>query len=358
MIPTTFAGAAGPGRHGLQVVVMILMGLIGYVGPASAAMGGGAAPGHGVVGGGVPVLNAATGVTLQVVPIDKTMSDGASVRFWVYCQQGGAACGLPGPTMELGVGQTARVVLNVMMAPQERPPYQGHTIHHHGLDVLQSEDGVPETGAAVLGDTYTFGAESRYVGSHMYHCHVHTVKHLEMGMYGALVVKATDSRGNFVNVINQGGPAFDFEWSMVLSAVDPAYHTAVGDSTIFADYNPKYFLLNGNEGRARTTPAEIFTAATSAKVVIRLIGIHSINSTFEIKDANGKSQAFVLHNRDGFRLPSPQTVTKVDVAPGQTADVLVTLPGISGTWYPQVTYKDLRNSAGFSNGTVYSRLDF
>jgi hypothetical protein len=34
----------------------------------------------------------------------------------------------------------------------------------------------------------------------------------------------------------------------------------------------------------------------------------------------------------------------------------VTLPSTAGNWYPQVTYKSLRN--GSSYGTVYSRVNF
>ena len=306
-------------------------------------------------------LNAANGVTIQVRALNKRMSDGQNVRFWVWCAGGGGmggGCRLGGPTLELGVGQTANVTLNMMMAPQEDPPYQGHTIHPHGLDVLQSEDGVPETGAAVLGDNYSFSVDSRYVGSHAYHCHVHTVKHLEMGMYAPFVVKAVDSSGNFTNVINSGGPTYDYDWNILLSTVDPAYHTATGDSTVFADYNPKYFLLNGNEGLSKAAPADTATAAAGKKVAIRLISMQSVNATFEIKDAAGANKSFTVHNKDGFKLPSAQTVTKLDLSPGQTADVMVTLPASTGSWYPQVTYKNLRDGGSYSNGTVYTRLNF
>lgn len=308
-------------------------------------------------------LNAANGVTILVRALDKRMSDGKIVRFWVWCagmggMSGMGGCRLGGPTLELGVGQQANITLNMMMAPQEDPPYHGHTIHPHGLDVLQSEDGVPETGAAVLGDNYSFTVDSRYIGSHAYHCHVHTVKHLEMGMYAPFIVKAVDSRGNFVDVINDGGPAYDYDWNILLSTVDPAYHTATGDSPVFADYKPRYFLLNGNEGLSRSAPADVATAAPGKKVAIRLIGMHSVNATFEIKDASGANKSFTLHNRDGFKLPSPQTLTRLELSPGQTADLMVTLPPSSGTWYPQVTYKDLRNATPYPNGTVYTRLDF
>ena len=309
--------------------------------------------------GNATVLNAANGVTIKVQSLKKTMSDDKSVLFWVWCADGMGDCNIAGPTLELGVGQQLNVDLGINdMTPQEDTPYQGHTIHWHGLDVLQSEDGVPETGAAVLGDNYKFTVDSRYVGSHMYHCHVHTVKHLEMGMYAPLIVKAVDSAGNFTNVINSGGPTYDYEWNLMYSSVDPAYHTAVGDSTTFADYNPKYFLINGNEGLSKTAPAETVTAAPGKKVAIRLMGVQSVNSTFEIKNASGSSQSFTVHNKDGYKLPSTQTLTRLDLSPGQTADVMVTLPSTAGSWYPQVTFKNLRNGGAYSNGAVYTRLNF
>lgn len=316
---------------------------------------GGGGMGGGVVGGAIPVLDASN-VTLGVRSINKTMSDGRNVTFWVFCQMMGGGgmdgCTLPSPVLELNVGQQANINLNMMMAPQEQPPYHGHTIHPHGVDVRQSEDGVPETGAPVLGDTYNFSVDSRYVGGHMYHCHVHTVLHLEMGMYGALVVKDGSNR------ISSGGPTYDFEWNWVLSTVDPAYHTARGDSPVFADYNPRYFLVNGEEGLSTGSPAEVFDATAGASVAIRLIGIHSVNGTFRVRNSSGSSQSFTVHNVDGFALPSPRNVTSLEVSPGQTKDVMVTLPSGSGSWYPEISYRDLRNNSTYSNGTVYTRIDF
>lgn len=321
--------------------------------------GGGGMGGGGGGGGAIPVFDAQN-VSLVVRRLNRTMSDGNTVTFWVFCEGGmgggsmdggGGGCTLPSPVLELQPGQTANVTLNMMMAPQEAAPYHGHTIHPHGLDVPMSEDGVPETGAGVNGDTYTFSVDNRYIGSHAYHCHVHTVKHLEMGMYGAFIVKSG-------NQINDGGPNYDFEWNMVLSTVDPAYHTATGDSTVFADYNPRYFLLNGNEGLSRNAPAEVLTAAPGANVAIRLIGMHSVNSTFEIRDANGSRLSFTQHNFDGFALPSPRNVSRIELSPGQTTDVMVSLPSGSGSIYPEVSYRDLRNNNTYNNGRVYSRIDY
>lgn len=333
----------------------------GTGGTGGGGMGGGGGGGGGGMGGGVlngvvPVLDA-TNVSLVVRSVNKTMSDGRNVTFWVFCEGGmggggGGGCTLPSPVLELGVGQQANINLNMMMAPQEQPPYHGHTIHPHGVDVAQSEDGVPETGAPVLGDTYNFSVDSRYVGGHMYHCHVHTVKHLEMGMYGAIVVKDGSNR------ISSGGPTYDFEWNWVLSTVDPAYHNAVQDSPVFADYNPRYFLVNGQEGLSTGSPAQVFDATSGARVAIRLIGIQSTNGTFRVRNSSGGSQSFTVHNVDGFALPSPKNVSSVEVSPGQTKDVMVTLPSGSGSWYPEISYRDLRNNSTYSNGTVYTRIDY
>lgn len=330
--------------------------------------GGGGGGGGGMGGGGaaagtvIPVFDASN-VTLVVRTINKTMSDGNNINFWVFCQGGmgggggdgmAGGCTLPGPVLELGVGQQANVTLNMMMAPQEAAPYNGHTIHHHGVDVETAHDGVPETSFTVTNShTYQFNVDSRYVGSHMYHCHVHTVKHLEMGMYGALIVKNG-------NRINNNGPSYDFEQNMVLSTVDPAYHTnsAVQDSTVFADYNPRYFLINGEEGLNTNAPAQVLTAAPGARVAVRLMGLHSSNARFELRDSNGSSRSFTWHNTDGFALPSARSVTSIELSPGQTKDVMITLPSGSGSYFPQVSYRNLRNNGTYSNGTVYTRIDY
>ena len=309
-------------------------------------------------------IDVSNGVNLGVMQITKTLS-GTPVNFWVYCIMGGTGPGscanpvLPGPLLELGVGAQANVTLMMtMMMVGENPPYDGHTIHFHGLDVPQGEDGVPDTGAATNGDTYNFSVDQRYVGGHMYHCHVHTVKHLEMGMYGPFVVRAVDVNGNFLSTINDGGPAYDFEWNMVLSTVDPRYHvdTATGDNTVFASYIPQYFLINGNQGTSRTAPADTLTATAGANVAIRLMGLHAVNATFRILNDAGASQSFTLYNLDGYALNTPVNITEIEISPGQAKDIMITLPATPGVLYPEVTYRRLRDDSPYT--TVYTTLTY
>lgn len=292
--------------------------------------------------------------TVCVRSLNKTMSDGASVTFWGFTAScmGNGSGQVPGPQVEVGVGDTLNLTLDMNMAPQESAPYNGHTIHMHGADVKTAEDGVPETGAVVTGDTYTFSPDSKFAGSLIYHCHVHTVKHLEMGMYGPLVVRPKDAAGNFLNQITaSSASAYDYIQTYLFSSVDPAYHTATGDSTVFADYNPKYFLISGNEGKTTSAPALTLVAAVSKKVALRLIGLHSVDSTFSL---GGLS--FTVYTRDGRPLATPASMTSLDLAPGQRADIVFTTPSTSGATYPQITYKKLRDGSAYA--TAYGKVTY
>lgn len=314
----------------------------------------------------VPASAATINLTKCVGSINKTMSDGATVTFWGFGTGGGMCTGtLPGAAVEVGVypvgsglSDTLNLTLSMNgMTPVEAAPYNGHTIHLHGADVATAEDGVPETGAAVNGDTYTWTPTSNMAGSHMYHCHVHTVKHLEMGMYGALIARPKNTSGAWLNQLTHNtATAYDYVQNYVLSTVDPAYHTATGDSPVFADYNPKYYLISGAEGKTTAAPALTLATAANKKVALRLIGIHSVNGTFAVKDGAGAAKSFTIHTQDGRALPTPKTVTSLDISPGQRYDIIFTTPSATGTWYPQMTYKKLRDGSAYA--TAYGKVTF
>lgn len=301
--------------------------------------------------------------TFCVRPMMKTMNDGATIMMWGYTTNCAMIMPMPmgevpGPVLEIGAGDTLNLTLDMTMAPQEPPPYNGHTVHLHGADLPAAEDGVPETnGGVVDGDTYTWSPTSDEAGSYMYHCHVHTVKHLEMGMYGALIVRPRNLAGAFIDQLTPDvATAYDFIETYVISSVDPAYHFAMGDSTVFADYNPQYFLLNGNEGPSSAAPANILAAATGSKVALRLIGLHSVNGTFTLRDGAGNLQPFTIHVADGRSWAVPETVTSVDVNPGQRYDIIFETPATSGAWFPQFEYKTLRDAATLA--TVFGSVTF
>jgi len=265
---------------------------------------------------------------------------------------------LPGPLIEVGVGDTLNLTLDMMMAPQESAPYNGHTIHLHGADLPTPQDGVPETnGNQVNGQVYTWTPTDVMNGSFVYHCHVHTVKHLDMGMYGPLLVKPKDVNGNILKQLTANtASAYDAEQIYLFSSVDPAYHTATGDSAVFADYNPTYFLINGNEGSSPATPAVSLSSTVNQRIALHLMGVQSVNGTFRIKDTSGNDIPFTVFIQDGRAWPAAEIHTTLDISPGERFDVIVNTPQTSGVWYPQFVFKDLRNGTPYS--TVYTEIAF
>ncbi|KPJ92528.1 MAG: hypothetical protein AMJ53_09170, partial [Gammaproteobacteria bacterium SG8_11] len=78
--------------------------------------------------------------------------------------------------------------------------------------------------------------------------------------------------------------------------------------------------------------------------------------TFQIRNSAGASQTFTLYNLDGYALNTPVNTTEIEISPGQTKDIMITLPATAGVLYPEVTYRRLRDDTPYT--TVYTTLNF
>lgn len=121
--------------------------------------------------------------------------------------------------------------------------------------------------------TYLFDME--HPGTYMYHCHVEASEHVQMGMYGALVVYPSmeslalsgikkSCNGNWVYkgklqdhisktatnrnfAYNDIQSYFDKEYIMLLSDIDTIWHDSVETGNNFnpVDFKPDFWLVNG-----------------------------------------------------------------------------------------------------------------
>lgn len=215
---------------------------------------------------------------------------------------------LPAPVIYARKGDIVEIRLkNLGVAAQPNAPNDPHSIHLHGLDVDAANDGVPETslgavpanlcadgtsigqthwsdeyepnpggpvhpdGSAVAsctGDVVEHGGPAPGAGNvivymftedqdgtYMYHCHQEADIHVQMGMYGALVVY----EGNNMSPGTPGsifGFNYDKDVIMLLTEVDLDYHNAEEGTynplhSNFhrewnpIDYHPQYWLVNG-----------------------------------------------------------------------------------------------------------------
>lgn len=107
------------------------------------------------------------------------LSSGKEVEAWTYNGQ------IPGPELRMKEGELVEVTL------VNKDIEVGVTIHWHGLDVPNAEDGVAgATQDAVMpGETYTYRFRAEQVGTFWYHSHQHSKESVQKGLFGALVVE-------------------------------------------------------------------------------------------------------------------------------------------------------------------------
>ncbi|MEJ2273049.1 MAG: multicopper oxidase domain-containing protein [Woeseiaceae bacterium] len=193
-----------------------------------------------------------------------SVADGGSIYSWGYTNTG--TMQLPGPTLIVTEGDMVTVELS-----NNLPAAAGNTsIVFPGQREVAATGGVKgdlaqeaQTGGSV---TYTF--EAGPPGTYQYHSGTQPDLQVEMGLYGALIVRPSDytltGSENCTNpVIATGGKAFnhvdtcyDREYLYVLSEIDIHIHQAAeaqasGPGPIVLPagaYHSEYWLMNGRAG--------------------------------------------------------------------------------------------------------------
>ena len=178
------------------------------------------------------------------------LADGNQIYMMGYTQLIGAPIDIPAPTLNFTEGDS--VQLNMWNLSQGPP----HTIHLHGLDVDQANDGVPALSFAVPhDDTGSYYFQAPHAGTYIYHCHETSVLHVQAGMYGMVIVRPQTAD----TLTWDGGYSFHSENAWMMSEIDTNWHV---DSIInhdydpmemthaIVDYMPQHFLVNGQIGRA------------------------------------------------------------------------------------------------------------
>ena len=140
---------------------------------------------------------------------------------------------LPGPTIYANQGDSVHISMF-------NPSMEGHTIHLHGLDVDEANDGVPHfTGFIQEGESFTYKFKATHAGNFLYHCHVTTTMHLTLGMYGMVIVYPTDSSKS----IYDGGPFYDRQYEFLLSEMDARWNSDYTSIGTFLSFDPDLFFL-------------------------------------------------------------------------------------------------------------------
>jgi FtsP/CotA-like multicopper oxidase with cupredoxin domain len=116
---------------------------------------------------------------------------------------------VPGPEIRVKEGDWVKVNFT-------NKTHDFHTIHWHGMMVPNEMDGVPlGTQYPVgFGQTFQYLFRAQPAGTHFYHCHNMTPLHVQVGMYGPLIIESAGE-----DLIRKSFP-YEREYTLVLSEID------------------------------------------------------------------------------------------------------------------------------------------
>ena len=174
-----------------------------------------------------------------------TMPDGVEVRHWGFEDEHQTRT-FPSPIIRVMGGDLVQTHLK---ASKNR-----HTIHHHGIEPDRDNDGVGHTSFEVIGNyIYQWRAHIASSGTFFYHCHVNTTLHVQMGLFGGLIIDPyepephPDGKKPIADAPDDW--RYEHERVWVPYALEPDWHTLnhlagfCGEDAGLNDFNPRYFLL-------------------------------------------------------------------------------------------------------------------
>lgn len=230
---------------------------------------------------------------------------------WGYGWNAGGASVMtvPGPTIYANEGDSVHLQMS-------NPSMEGHTIHLHGLDVDEANDGVPHhTGFILEGESFTYKFKATHAGNFLYHCHVTTTMHLALGMYGKVIIYPDDSTNTFY----PNGPTFDQQYEFLLSDLDARWnkdYTRIGS---FLSYAPDMFLINGkNKSISYADTSNVMHGQQGDQLLMRFLNVgYRVNRVVFPSEVKA-----VVHTSDGRVLDEAFTTDTLIIYPGERFSVL------------------------------------
>jgi manganese oxidase len=197
-------------------------------------------------------------------------ADGITIYNWGYanCADGNllGTMQYPGPTLIVNEGDTVRVKLNnqlpyatsIFFPGQSGVTTTGDFPGRQGTLVAEATGTLVASASKIV--EYTFVAKNP--GTYMYHSGTQMDLQIEMGLVGTLVVRP---RASATQAYSHLGTAFDREYLMMLTEIDPILHeevehqveksSAAIDLSSLPSPNPKYFFINGRNSPDTLTKA-------------------------------------------------------------------------------------------------------
>jgi len=281
-----------------------------------------------------------------------SIADGGSIYAWGYTT--GPRMQLPGPTLIVNEGAAVTVTLTNAL-----PAGAGNvSIVFPGHEVTAAPGtGVPGplTQEAPPGGSVTYEFMAGQPGTYEYYSGSRPDLQVEMGLYGALIVRpTTPAPGCVQSAYNHSGTCFDREYLFLLSQVDLDVHRAAeaqaaGPGPIDVGtppFHPEYWLINGRaapdtmaEAGVSTFPAQPYNCMPrmepGERLLMRVVGAdrdqHPYHHHGNHVRVIARDGSLLLSESDPLKLAGPMLFT-IPSVPGQTVDAIFEWTGKDLGW--------------------------
>ncbi|MBI5576782.1 MAG: multicopper oxidase domain-containing protein [Deltaproteobacteria bacterium] len=299
--------------------------------------------------------------TLRVAADNAVMPDNAVIPVWKIANAGtDNVLGFPGPTLVGTVGDDLVVTLINELPSDNTVIGTGNgislVIPGLGMPVVENPPGTPlaQQGPVFVtpvvdnvslpprvvsftqmtpadNGTRTYRFTLSKSGTFLYQSGADPSVQVQMGIYGALIVRPADPAQAYPPTATNPNTTFDNELVLLYSAIDPFLHNAVVDNTYGTDvlpttfeYEPKYFLVNGKPYQNQVDPL----VNHHDPLPIGPPGGNGTLLRFLNADLNAHAPSFMntyvsVIGEDGNLLPYPGRHHTVFLPPGKTKDVLL-----------------------------------
>jgi FtsP/CotA-like multicopper oxidase with cupredoxin domain len=225
-----------------------------------------------------------------------------TLTVWGFSDSAGGAASLPGPVIAANEGET--LVINL----HNDLPGETLALSFSGMDGWQ-----PDLDGVAAGSVATYRLTLNQPGTYLYEAGMtpNGVKQIAMGLYGGLIVRPAGCA-----TCAYAGRSFDTEALVVMSEIDTALHA---DPAAFRmeNFKANYWLLNG-----KAYPQTLNVGgAPGAKVLVRYANAGTRHHAMNLL---GLRQT--VWGKDGIAEKYPASVVSEIIWPGQTEDVVVTIP--------------------------------
>ncbi|MDD2700777.1 MAG: Ig-like domain-containing protein [Sideroxydans sp.] len=235
--------------------------------------------------------------------------------------------GLPEPTSLVIPGQVAQMTPvwdNGMSGPRPSADARVRSFTHEAL---------------VGGGTADYTWNAMRPGTYLYQSGTHPQVQIQMGLYGSVTRNATASQA-------YAGVPFDNEVTLLFSEIDPALHAAVAGGTYGTlngptstfDYQPKYFLINGQPYTTGTPP--LATLPAGQKTLLRFL---NAGLQTHVPVINGQYMQMIAEDGNPYPWPgNPRQQYSVLLPAAKTIDAILTPQLQAGATPTRYTVYDRR----------------